>query len=91
MHIDKCIEFDGTFKLKRPLPWGKSSPNIPRNKRAELVARYFFVVCGKNLVYFYIRSSMAICHFLRTLLLGLLSPNDNGRGICIRTYICFSM
>ena len=30
-------------------------------------------------------------HFLRTLLLGLLSPNGNGRGICIRTYIHLSM
>ena len=30
-------------------------------------------------------------HFLRTLLFGLLSPNGNGRGICIRTYVYFSM
>ena len=28
--------------------------------------------------------------FLRPLLLGLLSPNSNGRGICIRTYVYFS-
>ena len=46
--------------LKRPLPWGKSSPNILPNKPAELVARYFFVAYLKNLVCFYIRSSMAI-------------------------------
>ena len=30
-------------------------------------------------------------HFLRTLLLGLLSLNGNGRGICIRTYVYLSM
>ena len=30
-------------------------------------------------------------HFLRTLLLGLLSPNGNGRGICIRTDVYLSM
>ena len=29
--------------------------------------------------------------FLRTLLFGLLSPNCNGRGICIRTYVYLSM
>ena len=30
-------------------------------------------------------------YFLRTLLLGLLSPNGNCRGICIRTYIHLSI
>ena len=29
--------------------------------------------------------------FLRTLLLGLLSLNGNGRGICIRTYVYLSI
>ena len=29
--------------------------------------------------------------FLRTLILGLLSLNGNGRGVCIRTYVYLSM
>ena len=35
--------------------------------------------------------SLKNIHFLRTSLLGLLFPNGNRRGICIRTYIYISM
>ena len=40
---------------------GEEQPHIPRNKREELVARYFFVVCGKKVsMFFYIRSSISV-------------------------------
>ena len=41
--------------------------------------------------YFSRNISFRNTHFLRTLLLGLLSPNGNGRGICIREYVYLSI
>ena len=41
---------------KTAIAMGEEQPHIPHNKREELVARYFFVICGKKVSMFFLHT-----------------------------------